>query len=49
MQPESGMYADVTPFATVIRSGSIPSSSLPNETPVRPNPHTTSSAIRRTS
>ena len=37
------------PFATVIRSGFMPKTSLPNHAPSRPNPETTSSAISSTS
>ena len=49
MQPESGKYPEVSPSATVIRSGSIPKTSDPNQLPSRPNAVITSSAISSTS
>ncbi|CAB4569848.1 unannotated protein [freshwater metagenome] len=39
----------MSPFATVMMSGSIPNRSEPNIEPKRPNPVTTSSAIIKTS
>jgi hypothetical protein len=46
---DNGTYAEVTPFATVIRSGFMPMASVPNIVPSRPKPQITSSAIIRTS
>src|SRR5207245_5341101 len=49
MAAESGMYPDVMPLATVMRSGTTWSCSQANQRPVRPNPVMTSSAIISTS
>ena len=40
-------YADVRPFAIVMRSGTTPQWSTANQRPVRPKPAITSSAISR--
>ena len=45
--PPSGTYAEVTPFAKVIRSGMTPKRSLANAAPVRPKPVITSSKIEQ--
>ncbi len=42
-----GAYADVIPFASVIRSGWIPYRVEPNQSPTRPKPQMTSSATSR--
>ena len=44
-----GAYALVTPFANEIMSGWTPSVWMPNQSPHRPNPVMTSSAMSRTS
>ena len=47
--PESGMYPELIPFAIVIMSGLIPYVSEPNQLPVLPKPHITSSTTTRMS
>jgi hypothetical protein len=41
------MYAEVTPFAKVIMSGTMPKRCEPNGAPQRPKPVMTSSQIKR--
>ena len=47
--PPSGMYPEVMPFATVIRSGESPYRPVANHSPVRPKPVITSSRTSSTS
>ena len=48
VNPPAGTYPEFTPFANVMRSGTTPSWSNANHSPVRPNPAMTSSRIRST-
>ena len=46
---ESGMYPPESPFALTIMSGSASQCSMPNMRPVRPQPVTISSEMKRMS